>query len=155
MTKTYRKDETKPSDMFIDSIASGFGSADIKCGWCNRIHLCPNTDYAPDYEDSLSIECNRKIFAQYCIEEQKKNPEGVVLHPDCDTVYSKTLNGIKFVIGCPCNGISRYEEFIWNERKTIRDYLKKRINQEYEYAQQEKTLNVLAGFEDEDKDFLY
>lgn len=156
MTKTYRKDHEVPSDMFIDSIGFGTGSADMECGWCGRMHLCPGTDYdPPHYDDSPSIESDRESFAQYCIEEQKKNPDGVVLHFDCDGISGKQLNGINFVVGCPCNGLSRFEKFIWNERGTIREYLRKRINQEFEWAEQEKTRNVLAGFEDRTKDFLY
>jgi hypothetical protein len=77
------------------------------------------------------------------------------LHWDYDSVLSRELNGIKFVIGCPCNGLSRFEKFIWNERNAIREYLSKRINQEYEWAQQEKTKNVLAGFDDKEKRSLY
>jgi len=65
------------------------------------------------------------------------------------------LNSIQFVDDCPCNGITRYETFIWNERATIREYLKNRVDQEYQWAQEEKTLNVLAGFNNDKKEAFY
>jgi hypothetical protein len=145
--KTYRSDIDKPSDMFVDSIGFGVGSADMECGWCGRMHLCPDTDYDPPDYGSPSVADDRERFKQYCEEEKKNNPDGVVLHYDADGISGKQLNGINFVVDCPCNGLERFEKFIWNERETIRTYLKRRIDHEYELAQQEKTLNKLAGFE--------
>jgi hypothetical protein len=154
--KEYRKDNDKPSDMFVDSIGFGVGSADMECGWCDRMHLCPDTDYdPPDYSDDSSIEDDRQRFREYCEEEYKKNPDGVVLHYDCDGISGKQINGINFVVDCPCNGMSRFEKFIWNERDTIREYLKRRIKQEYDWAEQEKTRNILAGFENKAYDPHY
>jgi hypothetical protein len=154
--KEYRTDSKAPSDMFVDSIGFGVGSADMECGWCGRMHLCPDTDYdPPDYDDTNSIKDDRRWFAEYCEDERKKNPDGVILHYNTDGISGKQLNGINFVVGCPCNGLSRFETFIWQERNTIREYLKSRINQEYEWAQQEKTRNVLAGIENKQFDPFY
>ena len=38
MTKEYRTDPSPPSDMFVDSIDFGVGSAYMECGWCGREH---------------------------------------------------------------------------------------------------------------------
>lgn len=148
MSKTYRTDEKPPSDMFVDSINYGVGSAYMQCGWCGREHYCPNADYEPPYYgiDDDEMEWRRRFE-----EEFNDNSKGVLLHYDIDGILGKQLNGINFVIGCPCNGLSRFEEFIWNERNTIRNYLRKRVEQEYNWAQEEKTLNKLAGLEDDKK----
>ena len=154
MTKKYRTDPDPPSDMFVDSIDFGSGSPDMTCGWCDRQHFCPDNDYdPPDYEHLHGdTEACRAEFKKYCEEKHKNNPDGVILHYDCDSVSGKMLNGINFVVGCPCNGLARFEKFIWEERGTIREYLKRRVDQEYNWAQQEKTLNVLAGFENKAKE---
>jgi len=152
MSKKYKTDDEAPSDMFVYSIDFGVGSADMECGWCGRLHLCPETSYGPpDYADTNSIEDDRERWKEYCRTEHAKNPEGVILHYDLDGISGKQLNGINFVVDCPCNGLTRFEKFIWNERGTIREYLRKRINQEYDWAEQEKTRNKLAGFEDPEK----
>jgi hypothetical protein len=136
--KTYRKDDTKPSDMFVNALSGfGIGSSDLTCGWCNRLHLCPDASCYQDEEDGS--------WKEYCYEEYTKNPDGVVLHPDYDAVSGQEINSIMFVLDCPCNGLHRYENFIWEHRDTIRNYLKVRIEQEAEWAEQELTKNKLAG----------
>ena len=138
--KEYRKDDEKPSDMFVNALSGyGIGSPEVTCGWCDRDHLCPTADtYARDNDGGEG-------WQYYCEEEYKNNPEGVVLHWDYDSVSAQEINGILFVIDCPCNGLTRYEKFIWAERDTIRNYLKVRIEQEHQWAQQELTKNKLAG----------
>lgn len=57
------------------------------------------------------------------------------------------INGRQFVEGC--NGCSielgKYEQFIWNNREYIRDYLKIRGDQEKAWSDQEQLLNTIAG----------
>jgi len=145
MTKVYKSDPNPPSDMFVDSIDFGVGSAEMECGWCGRMHYCPDNDYDYDADE----------FRKHCEEEYKNDPGGVVLHYDSNSVIGKELNGLVFVVDCPCNGLTRFENFIWNERSTIRNYLTKRVNQEYEWAGQERTRNKLAGFEDVNKERFF
>lgn len=68
---------------------------------------------------------------------------------DWDSIGYIDLNGLLFVYGCnSCNELlSKYENFIWNNRDYIRRYLKIRIDQEKEWADQEDILNKLAGIE--------
>jgi hypothetical protein len=138
--KEYRKDEEKPSDMFINALSGyGVGSPDLTCGWCDRLHLCPTAEcYHGDDDGGAG-------WQKHCENEYADNPTGVVLHWDYDSVSGQEINGIMFVVDCPCNGLTRYEKFIWAERDTIRRYLKIRIEQEHEWAQQELTKNKLAG----------
>ena len=57
------------------------------------------------------------------------------------------LDGQLFVYGCDgCSTkLAKYENFIWNNRNTIRRYLKTRIDQEKAWADQEHMLNQIAG----------
>jgi hypothetical protein len=146
MTGKYRKADNKPSDMFVNALSGfGIGSDSMTCGWCEREHLCPDTEYNHYDDDECTAEESRHRYRQYCEEEHRKNPEGVVLHDDCDAISGQELNGIMFVIDCPCNGLHRYEKFIWENKDTIRNYLKVRIEQEHRWADEQLTLNILAG----------
>jgi len=130
--------DQKPSEMFMEAMSGfGVGSPDLTCGWCNRLHLCPDASCYKDEEDGS--------WKEYCEEEKQRNPDNVVLHYDWDAISGHTINNILFVDDCPCNGITRYETFIWGERNIIRTYLKARIEQEYRWAEEELTLNKLAG----------
>lgn len=144
--KNPRDSDTKPSDMFINALSGyGVGSDNLECGWCGRTHLCPDTDYNHYDDDECSAEESMFRYRQYCEEEFKKYPDKIVLHYDVDCISAQEMNGIMFVLDCPCNGLYRYENFIWEQKDTIRKYLKVRIEQEYEWAEQQLTLNKLAG----------
>ena len=134
--KTYRKDDDKPSDIFVNALSGfGCGSPDLECGWCGRLHLCPESESYKQDEDGGSG------WKEECEKQYKGDPDGVILHYDWDCVSGQELNGIMFVIDCPCNGLARYEKFIWAEKDTIRNYLKVRIEHEYNLAQQQLTIN--------------
>jgi len=138
--KEYRKDDEKPSEMFTNALSGyGVGSPDLTCGWCGREHLCPTSESYTRDEDG------GKGWEEDCVRQHKEDPEGVILHWEYDCVSGQELNGIMFVLDCPCNGLTRYEKFIWAERDTIRNYLKVRIEQEHQWAEQELTKNKLAG----------
>lgn len=142
----YRKSEKAPSDMFVNALSGyGIGSDSMECGWCGRQHYCPDTDYTHFDTDELTEDESKLKYREFCEEEHAKDPDGVVLHYDCDSVSGQELNGVMFVIGCPCNGLHRYENFIWENKDTIRKYLKVRIEQEYRWAEEQLTLNKLAG----------
>lgn len=131
--------DKKPSKMFIDALSGfGVGSAELTCGWCGRTHLCPTSDRYRDGDEDYGWEEN-------CVEQHKEDPENTILHWEWDSIMGHELNGILFVDDCPCNGLTRYETFIWAERNTIRKYLKNRIEIEYKRAEEELTFNKLSG----------
>ncbi len=142
MTKKreYRKDDKAPSAMFMRALSGfGVGSPDLTCGWCDRLHLCPTSQSYQQDEDG------GKGWEEDCVEQHKENPDGVVLHWEWDSISGHELNGILFVEDCPCNGLTRYETFIWAEKDIIRRYLKDRIQHEFDLAQQQLTINKLMG----------
>jgi len=133
----YSTVEIKPSQMFIDACRGG-GASSVYCT-CGRMHYAPenllDSDDETDYQNMLDD----------VMEEKKQDPEGVIIHHDTSFVYAKDIDGRTYVVDCPCNGLSKYENFIWDNKDIIREYLKVRIAQEYQWAQEQLTLNKLAG----------
>ena len=64
-----------------------------------------------------------------------------------ENIYYVELNGQQFVYDCEgcAKKLRRYEDFIWQEREHIRNYLKIRVDQEKAWWDQQQTLNTLAG----------
>lgn len=134
----YATNEKKPSKMFVNSLTGG-GASSIYCN-CGRQHYAPgnlrDSDDPTDYDNML----------EDALAEQVANPSGVVIHYDDDFVYAKDIDNRTFVVDCPCNGLRKYEDWIWNNRNAIRDYIKHRVDQELIWAEQEKVANKLKGF---------
>lgn len=133
----------KPSEIFLNSIRCSHGSYDMECGWCGREHLCPDVNWGHGYYDMQ----DEKSWKEHAEARHAENPEKVVLHYEYDSVSGAIVNGINFVLICQCNGLAKYEKFIWEHRNLIRDYLKDRIDTETRLAEEEKTLNKLAGID--------
>ena len=133
----YVINERKPSQMFIESLKGG-GASEIYCN-CGRTHYAPSNLYDSDDEDDYTCMLNAAL------ENQKKDPEGVIINYEDDFIYAKDIDGKTFVVDCPCNGLIKYEDWIWANREPIRNYLKVRVDQELQWAEQEMTLNKLAG----------
>ena len=135
--------DTKPSDMFINALSGyGVGSPDKECEWCGREHLCVDSR---DMNDWNKDDPDGETWAECCERRYKEDPDNIVLHYGYDSVSAHEMNGIMFVIDCPCNGLYRYEQFIWNHKDTIRNYLKDRIDFEFRIAQEQLTINKLKG----------
>ena len=133
----YEIREHRPSQMFIKSLKGG-GSSSIYCN-CGRMHYAPgnlaNSDDEDDYQNM--VDC--------ALAEQKKDPNGVVINYEDDFIFCKDIDGRTFVVDCPCNGLRKYEDFIWASRDAIREYLQIRVEQEARWTEQEVLKNKLAG----------
>lgn len=118
--------EDECSQMFLDANESGVGGCSIYCS-CGIEHIAIEHDYNKD--------CNIPPESDH------------VKHHPWDYVSSFELNNKVFVRGCEgCEKtLRRYEDFIWENRDHIRNYLKIRIDQEKRWADQEHMLNVIAG----------
>lgn len=129
---------TKPlddtaSEMFIDAHEYGYGGAFAEC-------RCGISHYATRfYEDEIEDEDELR---------DRLPPESEhVKHHDADAVLHFELDGRHYVSECEgCRKtLARYEQFIWDNRQHIRNYLKIRIDQEKAWADQENICNILAG----------
>ena len=133
----YSISENKPSEMFVSALKGG-GASSVYCN-CGRTHYAPSNLYDSDDEDDYTNMLNDALA------EQKKNPDGVIINYEDDFVYAKDIDGRTFVVDCPCNGLTKYETWIWSNRDSIREYLKVRVAQEALWAEQEVVKNKLAG----------
>lgn len=117
---------------------------------CGRRHYCPDSSsiWVGDYDHDGNLvegsgDCEE--YLENALEDLAADPAGVVIHYDTEYVETNDLDGHAYVLECPCNGLTRYEDFIWDNKDCIRKYLKTRIDQEYVWAEEQKTLNKLSG----------
>lgn len=133
-------DDDTASEMFHDAQERAYGGVYTEC-------RCGIQHYAVD---SRYIDTDNRYPWEDDIKIPNETDEGdfkVKHHHGCDSVGHFEFIGQNFVHGCDgCSKyLRRYEDFIWQERDTIRNYLKIRIEQEKKWADQEHLKNVLAG----------
>ena len=123
------------SEMFWDAQERAYGGVYVECQ-CGVQHYAVDSRYAHEYDEDALIP-----------EESDEGDYKVKHHHDCDSVGHFEFIGQQFVYGCDgCSKyLRKYEDFIWAERDTIRNYLKIRIDQEKKWADQEHLKNLLAG----------
>lgn len=119
-----------PSETFISSIQDKGGQSDVKCD-CGKRHIAyMNCGHDEEYFEYVDVEA-------------KLDPS-IEVHYDDDFIYCAFIAGRTFVIGCDCNGLKNYENFIWETRNTIRSYLKHRVMLEKQWADEEELLEKLS-----------
>lgn len=105
------------SEMMWDAGLGGAGPY-VHCS-CGKDH---SVDILEDEQESWDVD-SQDMFEYVEL-------DGQLFVYDCDGCKEKLL---------------KYERFIWNNRDMIRRYLKIRIDQELNWAEQENLRNVLAG----------
>ena len=83
----------------------------------------------------------------HSIPVEEDNDDDEYVYQKYDSFHYIEIDGQNFVDECEgcAKKLLKYENFIWQNRQHIRDYLKIRIDQEKSWADQEHTLNILAG----------
>lgn len=113
----------EPSDLFQDVVCDS-GAPSMDCQLCGRTHFCTGEG---TFEDEGEIENYRKRAAE--------DPEHYCEDEDNDGLSFGTIDGMQAVYGCPCNRLSKYEDFIWAHRELIVTYIKRRTARELEATQ--------------------
>ena len=128
-------DDDKTSEMFWDAQDRAYGAVYVECR-CGVQHYAVESRYLHDWDHDIIIP-----------NETSEGEFPVKYHYDCDSVAHFEFVGQTVVYGCDgCSKyLRKYEDFIWQERETIRNYLKIRIDQEKKWADQENLKNILAG----------
>lgn len=123
------------SEMFYDAQERAYGGIYTECR-CGTQHYAVDSRYIEEWE-----------FPAVIPPESNEGDFKVQHHHGCDSIGHFEFIGQNFVYGCDgCSKyLRRYEDFIWAERDTIRNYLKIRIEQEKNWAEQEHLKNILAG----------
>jgi hypothetical protein len=112
-------------------------------------------DYSPEFDEAFTIgggvrltcECGILYFDDYnehtwdweegereALRESAKIPEHKTVAMD-GAPSEIEIDGRLYVSGCPCAKLAKYEQFIWNHRRQIADYLKRRSEKEFEQAE--------------------
>jgi hypothetical protein len=130
MSERLPYNDKEASDLMFRSLDCRGGGKFIECQ-CGIDHYATGPDnYDVDYDP----------------DEVPDESDKVKLH-DYSTVTYGELNGQVFVDDCQgCKErLRRFENFIWNEKNTIRYYLKNRIDAEKKWADEQQLLNIMAG----------
>ena len=109
----------KPSDDFVEIVSNGY-SIVADCGLCGRVCF-ENSEFADwnlgEFDDLMS--------------KRENDPERYVA---LDRIKTGIIDGKMAVANCPCNGLRRFENFIWSHRKLIGSYVQKRTERMAELA---------------------
>lgn len=108
------------SPMFTDVVVDS-GSISVDCEFCGRTFF-EDSEQAGDWEPG-ELEGLRK--------RAKEEPDKVI---GMDSVHWGTIDGKQAVVGCPCNALRKYEDFIWNHRRMIMKYISARVKDIVERA---------------------
>lgn len=109
-----------PSDTFQDAFCDS-GTPQQQCDFCGRISFDSNGEFMEEGElESL-------------LQKSKETPDKY--HPVDGGVSFGHINGKTCVYGCPCNALRNYENFIWDHRIEISDYLRRRTEDNLKAAQ--------------------
>jgi len=91
------------------------GSLVITCELCGRTHFATMEEGRFDEGELEDLR-----------EKAKKEPDKYIEDPSYDSISWGRIDGKQAVIGCVCNGLAKYEEFIWRNRHVIARYLKEK-----------------------------
>lgn len=106
----------QPSEAFEEAVSTGGGIV-ATCEHCKRVHF-EDDERAGDFEEG-ELERLRA--------EAKADPDKTIANGG---VRTGEIDGCTVVIGCPCNALRKYEDWIWNHRRLIATYLPKRAKDE-------------------------
>ncbi len=103
-------EDREPSDLFMKTFCgSGIGTPQAECS-CGRINYAGSSEFMEEGElDSLR-------------ERTRKNPNRFIGHENYEAISVRTLAGRNFVLGCPCNGLKTYEDFLLTHPSEIARY---------------------------------
>ncbi len=104
----------KTSEHFNRAIISS-SSISIDCPFCGRVHYASFNNEG-NFEEGELEDLRKKA---------KKEPKKYIEH-DYSSIEWGYLDGKQYVVDCECNGARRYEDFIWNHRYLILNYLDRR-----------------------------
>lgn len=119
-----RKKRWHPVSELFENCVRSAGSIVITCQLCGRTHF--GTEDAGTFEEGEH---------EALVAKAKKSPDKYVQDHSGDMISWGYIDGQQAVIGCPCNGLARYEAFIWQNRRAIIEYLKRRTQDNLKAAQ--------------------
>lgn len=120
-----RKQSTAPpSDEFQRAFIFS-GSVQVECDFCGRTHFAKREDAGWEAGE-----------LEQMLEKERENP-GQVMGWDCTSIGRGTIDGQEFAECCPCREIRRYEDWVWEHRHEILNYVLTRSKRNIERAKAE------------------
>ena len=106
------------SEEFADALFSAGTYCSAVCDLCGRTHFC-NEDYG-EWTDEL----DDKTYFNKLMAGLESEPDKYVI---CDyTIRFGTFDGKHVVEACPCGKLKTYEDWLWQRRDMILEYLTSR-----------------------------
>jgi hypothetical protein len=103
-------DGPKVSDAFVNSLSGG-GATAINCSYCDREHIAIDSSNIHD-----EYVCHLDETVPDLEKMAAEDPDSYIIVRDVDCIHYVMINEMAFPDDCPCNGLARYEEFIWDNR---------------------------------------
>lgn len=122
-------DSKVPPSEIMEGAITMAGSIAITCELCDRTHFASGE---PAFFDKGELAELRA--------KAEKEPEKYLEDAGSDSLSWGRIDGKQAVIGCPCNGLRRYEDFIWQNRHVIAKYLAARAKDQLAQAQHDSDL---------------
>ena len=133
--KIAKVSKEEPSEAFEDVFSSHAGTIAATCELCGRFL----------YTEEVLRDGEEGEFEKYEA-LRKRNPDKYILM-DYDSVSLAEIDHQQVVLGCPCNGLRRYEDFVWRERRGIAEYMQQRLLQAQKQLKElkEQVENITEG----------
>ena len=126
MSDTEKKEAPDPpSEEFLKAISAHMSSITGECDFCGRFYYTVN-DGSYDYEYGE--------FDRYEA-QAKENPDKYICVEG--SVPKTMIDGKTYIRDCECNGVRRYEDWVWSHREIILDYFRRRTELEFKEAKME------------------
>jgi len=117
------KKKIQPPSETFERVIQRAGSLVQTCELCKRVHFATAEEGVFEKGELADLRAKAKA-----------RPGAYIEDGSYDSVSWGTIDGQQAVIGCPCNGLRRYENFIWNNRFLIMEYLKQKAKDQLEEA---------------------
>jgi hypothetical protein len=129
----------QPASEDFNEVIRRTGHPTAVCEFCGRKH----------FEDDPNLEWETGEYEELKAGSQREPEKFLIV----DQVSCGYINGKEGVIGCPCNWGRKYEDFIWNHRATISQYIAARVKKIVENALRDEGLSdqTKADLEMEEK----
>lgn len=115
--------ETPASEEFESCFVDG-GTSIMECD-CGRVNFATESEYWKEDEETTAS-------LKYYFDKHFESPDEYIMHGGYSYVSIARINGEEIVIGCPCNRLGRYEEFINAHADVILAFLHKKYTRELE-----------------------
>lgn len=124
-------------DQIFQQAFTTAGSPNIECQ-CGREHVAVDS-YC--WDDPESNEVLNSIL------ERAKEEDHIVLHHGCDHLSVIDISGMIFAEDCECEGWAPYRNFIFQNRRHVKDFLVNLAKEAKIAYEMEQTFDILSDKE--------